>query len=159
MNDSLPIDDVLAHLAQMTAFLGWAVVQVGPCFRQRPKAGGFSLLEHVWHLGDLEREGYAERIARLRRDDRPQLPDFEGDRIARERDYQSLDLAEGLARFEAARAENLRTLHQLSSDEWEKSGTQDQVGPVTLRSIPRKMREHDESHRKEIEALLGELGA
>jgi hypothetical protein len=158
MSESLTVRDLLADLAEMPTFLESAVARAGQRFRQRPEGGGFSMLEHVWHIGDLEREGYAERIARLRRDDRPHLPDFEGDRVARERDYQSLDLAEGLSRFRAARAGNLETLLGLRGEEWERRGTQDQVGPVTLRAIPRMMREHDAGHRREIEALLDELG-
>jgi hypothetical protein len=150
--------DLLESLAETPAFLASCVERVGPRFRDRPAAGGFSLLEQVWHLGDLEREGYAERIALLRRGDRPRLPDFAGDRIARERDYQSLDLAEGLARFRTARAGNVEALRGLTEVEWDLAGTQDGVGPVSLRSIPRMMREHDEGHRKEIRALLGELG-
>jgi hypothetical protein len=159
MEPERPVDDVLSRLAEMPGFLESAVARAGPRFRQRPAAGGFSMLEQVWHLGDLEHEGYAERIARLRREDRPHLPDFDGDRIARERDYQSLDLADGLTRFGVARARNLAILRELAGDEWGRSGTQDHVGPVTLRSIPRMMREHDESHRREIVALLDELGA
>jgi DinB superfamily len=156
---SPPPDDLLARLADMPAFLAAAVARVGRRCRERSATGGFSLLEHVWHLGDLEREGYAERITRLRRGERPHLADFEGDRIARERDYQGLDLADGLARFRAARTRNLEALRGLAESEWDLGGTQEGVGPVTLRDLPRMMREHDEGHRHEIEALLAELGA
>jgi hypothetical protein len=95
MTDS-QLHDLLESLAGMPALVASAVERVGPRFRDRPAAGGFSLLEHVWHLGDLEREGFGERIARLRRGDRPRLRDFAGDRVARERDYQSLNLGERL---------------------------------------------------------------
>jgi DinB superfamily len=143
----------------MPELLASAVARVGPRFRERPAKGGFSMLEQVWHLGDLEREGYGERITRLRRGDRPHLPDFAGDRIARERDYQSLGLADGLARFRAARSRNLEALQGLTEAEWDLGGTQEGVGPVSLRALPRMMRDHDEGHRREIDALLAELSA
>jgi hypothetical protein len=66
--------------------------------RQVPAGGGFSLLEHVWHLADLEREGYGVRIRRILSESEPPLSDFEGERIARERCYSRRDLAEGLPR-------------------------------------------------------------
>src|SRR6266853_1399608 len=63
--------------------------------------GAFSPVEHCWHLADLEREGYAVRIRRLLEEDNPGLPDFDGARIARERSYTSLSLAEGIDAFRA----------------------------------------------------------
>src|SRR5437667_12208628 len=55
--------------------------------RQVPAGGGFSLLEHVWHLADLESEGYGVRIRRILSETEPPLSDFEGEPIARERCY------------------------------------------------------------------------
>jgi hypothetical protein len=40
-------NDLLARLTGMPAFLASAVERVGPRFRDRPAAGGFSLLEQV----------------------------------------------------------------------------------------------------------------
>jgi hypothetical protein len=54
--------------------------------RRRPAGGGFAIVEHAWHLADLEREGYGARISRLLAETAPALPDFDGDRIARERE-------------------------------------------------------------------------
>ncbi len=70
--------------------------------------GAFSPVEQVWHLADLEREGFAVRIDRLRRGANPQLPDFDGTAAAAARNYRSLSLAEGLQAFESAREQPLR---------------------------------------------------
>ncbi|MCA1612335.1 MAG: DinB family protein [Acidobacteria bacterium] len=48
--------------------------------RRRPAAGGFSLTENVWHLADLEREGFGVRIRRILCEDEPTLSNFDGDR-------------------------------------------------------------------------------
>ena len=136
----------------------WAEDAGASRIRRRPGAGGFALVEHAWHLADLEREGYGERIRRLLAEERPHLPDFDGGRLARERDYLSRDIAEGMASFAAARAANLRAMRALRSSDWERAGTQEGVGRVTLADIPRLMAEHDASHRREIEELLEELG-
>jgi hypothetical protein len=148
-----------ADLEGMPGFLGAAAARIGSHFDRPPQGGGFSFLEQVWHLADLEVEGYGERIARLRAGGRPDLADFDGDRIARERNYRSLSLEKGFARFRGARARNLETLRGLTEAEWDASGTQEKVGPVTLRDLPRMMRDHDAGHRREIESLLSELDA
>jgi hypothetical protein len=119
----------------------------------RRRGEGFAFVEQVWHLADLEREGYGVRIARLREEDRPQLPDFEGDRIARERRYIENDVDAGLTAFARARAANLAALS--SVEDWARPGEQDGVGPLTLADVPRMMREHDRGHFVEIARLLG----
>lgn len=124
---------------------------------QRPRCGGFSLVEHVWHLADLEREGYAVRIRRLLAENEPFLRNFDGDRIARERDYAGRDLSEGLAAFAEARGANLSTLRTVSGPTWDRSGVQESVGRVTLADVPRAMRDHDRAHTLEILDLLEEL--
>lgn len=120
--------------------------------RERRAGQAFSPVEQVWHLADLEREGFGCRIERLRRESRPQLPDFDGDAIAAERDYRRRSLHEGLAAFAAARAGNLAQLAELSTADWERSGTQEGVGAVSLCDMPSFMSQHDAAHRAEIEA-------
>jgi len=122
--------------------------------RTRPGPDAFSYIEHVWHLADLEAEGFAERIRRLRTEEDPALPDFDGGRIAAERDYRARRLDDGLAEFAAARARNVETLRRSTPAERARGGVQDGVGRVTLRDIPMRMLEHDASHRKEIEELV-----
>ena len=122
--------------------------------RTPPAGGGFSLVEQAWHLADLEREGYGERIRRLLSEEGPDLPDFDGGRIAAERNYRARSLAEGIAAFAAARTANLARLRSAPASDWDRSGRQEGVGRVTLRDVPRMMHEHDASHRAEIAALL-----
>jgi DinB superfamily len=156
-HDSQAVSRVLGELRSMPEFLraaaarfpGQAVLVGGP-------AGGFCFLEQVWHLADLEREGYGLRIERILREDDPSLEDFDGDHVARERDYRSLSLSEGLARFASARERNIEVLGGLAPHQWERTASQEGVGPISLFDVPRMMAEHDASHRAEIRGLLGE---
>jgi len=140
-----------AHLADQSAHFP------GELAARRPEGGAFSFVEHVWHLADLEREGFGARIRRLLAEDDPVLPDFDGARIARERDYRSRSVADGLAAFARARAENIASLGALTDVERGRSGTQEGVGPLALRDLPARMGEHDSSHRKEIDELRHSL--
>jgi ribosomal-protein-alanine N-acetyltransferase len=132
--------------------------EVGPDWGLvRDGAGGFSLVEHAWHLADLEREGFSVRIERLLREAQPFLPDFDGARVARERDYRARSLAEGVRAFQSARRANVATLLSLSAADLERAGEQEGVGRVRLGDLPRLMAGHDDAHRAEIAGLLRDL--
>ena len=153
-----PAESLLAALAEMPQVLARAAAFLAADALRRPGPdGAFSLVEHAWHLADLEREGYAERLRRLETEDEPRLPDFDGGRIARERAYRTLSFADGLRAFAEARAQNLARLRGLAPQAWSRSGTQEGVGRVRLADVPRMMAEHDAGHRAEIEALIAFL--
>jgi hypothetical protein len=113
--------------------------------------GAFSPVEQVWHLADLEAEGFGARIRRLQTESNPVLPDFDGTKAARERHYRSKSLAAGLAAFRAARLTNLAALQSLTSEEWSRSGTQEGVGVVSLCDMPAFIGQHDSAHKAEID--------
>jgi len=125
--------------------------------RQAPAPGVFSLVEHVWHLADIEREGYGNRIRRILAEQDPVLADFDGERIARERQYIQRDLPTGLKTLAAARARNVAKLRSIHNSDWKRRGVQDGVGPITLEDVPRMMAGHDRSHTEEIAKLVAHL--
>jgi hypothetical protein len=146
---------MLSDLAAMPDFLEAAFGALPPdAITRRGPDDTFSPVEHCWHLADLEREGYAVRIQRLRSEDDPALRDFDGARIAEERDYRALDWRMGLSTFRAARGANLRALRALTEAEWLRAGSQEGVGKLTLCDLPAMMAEHDHGHRQEIAAWL-----
>jgi DinB family protein len=151
------LETLLLTLESTSALLLHAAASFSPRqARVRPCRGGFSFVENVWHLADLEREGYLARIARLLAEDHPELPDFDGDRVAEERRYASLSLREGLSTFRAARAETLARLRRVAAHDWKRAGRQEGVGAVMLCDLPAMIAAHDASHRAEIEAWLAE---
>ena len=149
---------LLVTLESTAAVLSRAAAALSPAeARRRPAAGGFSLVENVWHLADLEREGYGLRIRRILSESNPALLNFEGDRMARERSYQERDIDRGIVLFARARGQNLEALRKLSRADWKRSGSQEGVGCVSLDDIARMMAEHDRSHGTDIAALIAEI--
>jgi hypothetical protein len=128
-----------------------------PLVRRRAATSESSIVEHIWHLADLEREGYGARITRLLTETAPRLGDFDGARLARERDYAGADLALGLAVFADARRRNLERLRPLDDSVLLRGGEQEGVGPVTLANVVHMMDAHDRDHARELMELLGEL--
>ena len=147
-------DALIESLSAMPDVLDEAFARLSTTDARIAGADGFSPVEQCWHLADLEREGYGVRIRRLLTEDEPALPDFDGERVARERDYKSLSLIEGLAAFRQARTDNLAALRRLSDREWERRGTQEGVGRIGLCDVPAMMAEHDAAHRAEIDAWV-----
>ena len=123
--------------------------------RVRGTDGTFAPVEQAWHLADLEVEGYGMRIARIIEEDSPELGDFKGDVVAKERNYIELELEPALERFAKARRENIARLE--SARDHSRTGTQESVGRVTLEQVAEQMAEHDAGHAAELHALLGEL--
>jgi hypothetical protein len=112
--------------------------------------GAFSPVEQVWHLADLEAEGFGTRIDRLLHEAAPQLPDFDGTAIARQRNYRARSLAEGLERFASARRANLVVLMAVPDAAWWNTGSQAGVGAVSLCDMPAFLLQHDQAHMAEI---------
>ncbi|HKA87515.1 MAG TPA: DinB family protein [Haliangiales bacterium] len=151
----MPLAGLLASLERTPLLVFDAFTGVADAvLRRRLPSGGFALVEQIWHLADLEREGYGERLRRLLAETSPALPDFEGDRVAQERRYLELDPREGLLRFAEARAANLVLLAGLAPADLERAGVQEGVGPLTLGDVPRMMVDHDRGHLAEIAEIL-----
>lgn len=125
--------------------------------RWKPSAHEFSALEQICHLSDLEREGYGVRIEKLISEEQPFLPDFDGGKIAAERDYNNQQLEAMLDAFTDAREANLRAIVGLSPADFERGGTLETVGHITLETLLLKMREHDEGHLQELDELRAQL--
>jgi hypothetical protein len=116
----------------------------------KSSAEEFSVLENVCHLRDLEVEGYAIRIQRILQEDQPLLPEFEGARVAIEREYNRQDLNQALTAFSEERGRNLLILSAAGRDEFERTGELDGLGKITLLRLVEMMNEHDEGHLDDL---------
>lgn len=151
--------DLLRELAAMPGYLRQTFESLPEDLLTTPGPDGlFSPIEQVWHLADLEAEGFGVRIERLLNESHPQLPDFDGTAVALARHYTALSLADGLARFEAARRANLERLRSVPDSAWTRSGVQSGVGEVALCDMPAFLRQHDLAHRGEIEQWARHTG-
>jgi len=119
-----------------------------------PQVHGFSLHEQVWHLADLEREGFQFRLQALLSQKFPCLENFDGDEVAKQRHYHSLSLQQAFMIFSETRLKNLWLLSGINHADWMRRGMQNGVGEVCVADVFRAMAAHDLSHIQEIEAIL-----
>jgi hypothetical protein len=142
-------------IAGMPGFLEEALASAdGPALARRGPGGAFSLTEHACHLRDLEREGYLVRVRRILAEDSPVLEGFDGDAVARERDYPAQDAHRAAREFAAARAELVALLASLEAPQALRTAFFD-GRRITLAGLVAMIEEHDRGHREEIGALAG----
>lgn len=123
----------------------------------KPHVAEFSIVEHICHLRDIEKEGYAVRIEKLLTEIEPFLADIDGNKLAEERDYNQQDVRAALIEFILARNNNVQVIEGLSLVQLSRCGMFENVGPVTLERLLLLMRGHDEEHLKELTDLRGRL--
>jgi len=146
-----------SRLCELPALIARVASAIGDAATVRPAAGGFALVEHVWHLAEIETEAFQVRLARLAAERAPWLPNFDGDRLASERCYLARSVAVGVRGFARSRAATVRALGRVRGTAWLRGGIQDQVGYVTLGELPERMLGHDKAHATELAALVAEL--
>jgi hypothetical protein len=125
--------------------------------RWKPEGQVFSCLEHVCHLRDIEREGYTLRVQKLLHEEEPFLSDIDGDKLARERNYNTQKLEFALDEFLRARQGNLSAISNLSTRQLHRRATFENYGPLTLGELLRMMVEHDHEHVRALDDLRGQL--
>jgi AraC-like DNA-binding protein len=146
-----------SKLCELPALVARVAAAIGHRATSRA-AADFALVEHVWHLAEIETEAYQARIARLAGERAPWLPDFDGDRLARERSYITRSLAEGVQVFARARRATVRQLARIPDAAWLRGGIQEHLGYVTLAEIPERMLAHDRAHAGQLAELMQALG-
>lgn len=144
----------LDRLAEMPRILEAALANATiDDLRVRERPDGFCLIEHACHLRDLEREGYGVRLKRMLAERAPVLEPFEGDVVARQRDYMAQNPREAAAEFALARSEFIVRAEKLSRGQLGRTAS---FGGrvITMPDLFSMMLEHDQEHAREIAALV-----
>jgi len=138
-----------------------AIVEVVPKehWRTAPKAGGFSLVEHLCHLRDIDGDGYGIRLERILNEERPVLPDIDGTQLAVERDYQAQDARAALDAFTATRWAIVGRLAKLEPAERRRVGLMAGTSEIDIDGLVSTMLAHDSEHLDELDGLRAEFGA
>jgi hypothetical protein len=105
----------------------------------------------------LENEGYLERIKKILSDPNPDLPDFDGDKVAFERQYQEQDAFSALENFKSSRRESVSFFSSLTKEQLNRTGQLEGLGKITLENLLCLMLQHDETHLKELDELINQI--
>jgi hypothetical protein len=122
--------------------------------RWRPAPGKWSILEILGHMRDMERDAYVARYRRILAEDRPDLPDVDGDRYAVERGYREARASEVIRDWRRLRRETLRILRDVRGPAWAREGVHEVAGPLTMDALlVRHAVGNDGAHLAQIVAI------
>lgn len=119
-----------------------------------PGPGKWSILEIVAHMRDMERDAYLTRYRRILAEENPTLPDIDGDICAIRDDYRSMKLPDLLRDWLKLRKECLKLLKSVKGPRWDRVGTHETAGPLTVDTLLRRHAVgNDEAHLSQIEGI------
>lgn len=118
----------------------------------------FTPLEQVWHVRDIEIDGYHERLRRTLQESNPLLTSLDGEVLARERTYATRDSAEAFAEFRLARSKTIDLVSHLNPQQFVRTAVFE-GRPVTLRGLVHNLCSHDQQHLAGMQWLLARLSA
>lgn len=109
------------------------------------------VLAHVRASNDI----LEPRIYQVLVRDNPALLAFDEQKWAQIAGYTSVPLLESLAALSFRRADLVRLLQSLSPGDWDRTGTHETNGPMTVWQLANYIADHDAEHAAQIEAVVG----
>jgi len=119
----------------------------------------FTAVEQLCHIRDIEIDGYHVRFRRLLDEAEPSLVSIDSYLVARERGYPDAPVERVLADFRAARAQTVSLLASLSPEQWQRRGSFEGYGPVTVKGLAHYLCSHDQQHLAGLHWLMGAFDA
>ena len=112
----------------------------------------------LWHVRDIELEGYQLRFRRTLQEGTPLLADIDSYALAESRGVRGT-AEQALSEFAQARAETLAMLTALSPGDFARPAHFDGYGPTTLRGLVHFLCSHDQQHLAGLQWLAGQIDA
>jgi hypothetical protein len=119
-----------------------------------PLGDEFCVVEHVCHLRDLERDGFAPRIRSVIDEDDPLLFDFDGAGVAAASGYRAQHPLDALNAFLEARRLNVQVVRAVAETDFARVGHYEEQAPITLDTIVTGILDHDQDHLDRLRAML-----
>jgi hypothetical protein len=120
---------------------------------RKPGPDVFSVRENVWHLRDIDVEGYEHRIRLMLDEKHPVLPNVDGGKLARERNYNEQPVQPALDDLRRSRAASVERLQGCSIQDLDREAEMQGVGAIDLRRLLELWMEHDAGHIADLVEL------
>jgi hypothetical protein len=129
-----------------------------PCWDGIPSER-FTAHEQIWHVFDIELEGYRVRFQRTLDEHAPVLEDIDSEAITPGRRYAERDVDTAFAGFAQARAETVALLAELDDARLSRTAVFEGYGPTTLRGLAHFLCSHDQQHLAGLQWLRGQIAS
>ncbi|MBN9392479.1 MAG: DinB family protein [Chloroflexi bacterium] len=115
---------------------------------------GWSVVEIVCHLRDLE-EVFYQRALRMLNEDTPVFESFDQNEKARQGDYTNQALNRVFEQLVENRRRTIQFFAELTPTQWQRTGIHPEAGPITLLEQAFQIGSHDTDHIEQIVRALG----
>lgn len=116
---------------------------------------GWSIIEVVCHLRDFDIIFY-NRAKMMIEQDHPQLPGYDHEAMAIEKDYQSEELAYAFYDLKESRKAFVEFFKSLTDEQWERTGVHPERESFTMTDAVQQVGLHDLDHLEQITRILEE---
>jgi hypothetical protein len=158
MADAAEIQDVLARLASAPARFAAALSRVDDADSLGMVSGDEwapeQVLAHVRASSDIIEPRLLQILVR----DDPPLIAFDDARWAEVAHYTTLPVTESLETMRLRRKELVRALRAISPEDWERGGSHEVRGRLTLLELARQIADHEDEHVAQIESSVEVTG-
>jgi hypothetical protein len=124
----------------------------------KPSPEAWSVKEIAVHLADTEIVA-VYRMKAVLSETNPTLLNFDQDNWAARLRYSEADMGQALEQFKVLRESFLPTLTALKDADWERIGTHNQVGVLTMAQLLEKFVRHVDTHLDQIQRNLAAFEA
>jgi hypothetical protein len=114
---------------------------------------GWSVVEVVCHLRDFE-GFFRHRVELMLTHDNPELPAYDHEALAIERDYQHQELRNALAVLLEERREFIALFESLTPEQFQRTGIHPENGQITVLDSAVQLTHHDITHLDQITRCL-----
>ena len=119
----------------------------------RDGADGWSIMEIVCHLRDFD-EIFYQRAQMMLAQKRPQLPAYDHEAMAIERNYQADSLADAYADLLVSRARFVDFFKGLTAEQWARGGIHPERDSFSMTDAAMQVPLHDLDHIEQITRVL-----
>ena len=124
--------------------------------RLRDGPDGWSVIEIVCHLRDFD-EIFHSRALMMLEADHPQLPAYDHEAMAIERDYQAESLADAYGALQASRARFAAFFEALTPAQWARGGVHPERDSFSMTDALMQVSAHDLDHLEQITRVLSQV--
>ena len=114
---------------------------------------GWTILEIICHLRDFDTI-FRQRAQQMLTEDHPQLPAYDHDAMAIDKNYIEEDFAYAYDGFRFSRSQTKAFFEQLTPEQWAKTGIHPERGAFSMTDAVIQVGHHDAQHLEQITLLL-----
>ena len=151
MRPHYQVDNLLVRLSDMPSRIAHAVATLSVAEKHT------ALLKHEWSAAEIlahlraSDDIVAYRLYVILVRDNPALPDYDERRWAEIAGYPQADFELSLKTYTLRRTELVKMLRQVALQDWERLGTHEVRGAISLLDVATSLIEHEEEHCLQLE--------